>query len=63
MSLLQKSLLKEGLWAYYRTPLDKACQLDNPGCFGLKTMMTDFEDRRVRASPACGRGALHCAAH
>jgi hypothetical protein len=42
--------------AYYRTPLDLACQLDDPGCFGLKAMITDSEDRRERASRRAAAG-------
>jgi hypothetical protein len=50
MSDLQRSLLRHGLWAYYRTPFDIACRLPDPGCFRLRAMTMDFEDRRVRAS-------------
>jgi len=56
MSALQRSLLRQGLMAYHCRPLDIACQLDEPGCFGLKAMMTNFEDRRERASRRAGAG-------
>jgi hypothetical protein len=56
MSALQRSLLRVGLMAYYRTPLDLACGMDQPGCFGLKAMMRDFEDRRERASRRAAAG-------
>jgi hypothetical protein len=56
LASLQEALLKRGLHAYYRAPLDIACHLDNPGCFGLKSMMRDFENRRVRATRRAAAG-------
>jgi len=56
MSLLQKSLLRKGLLTYYRTPLDIACQLDNQGCFQIRGMMSDIEDRSVRANRRAAAG-------
>jgi hypothetical protein len=55
ISALQRSLLKDGLLAHYRSrPLDLACGLPKPGCFGL--IMTKFEDRRERASRRAAAG-------
>jgi hypothetical protein len=72
MSDLQRSLLRHGLWAYYSTPFYIACRLPDPGCFRLRAMMMDFENRHVRASrrAAAGlsiarlikRGLVECAA-
>jgi hypothetical protein len=73
LSALQRSLLKRGLLAnYYQRPLAVACHLPHPGCFKLGTLITDFEDRRERASrrAAAGlsiarlikRGLLECCA-
>ena len=56
MSALQRSLLRFGLIAYHRRPLDIACQLPDVGCFALKAMMMDFEDRRQRASRRAAAG-------
>jgi hypothetical protein len=56
MSALQRSLLRYGLIAYHRRPLDIACQLPEVGCFALKAMMMDFEDRRQRASRRAAAG-------
>src|SRR6516225_2392008 len=36
LSALQRSLLQDGLWAYYRTPFDIACRLPDVGCFRLR---------------------------
>ena len=56
MSGLQRSLLTDGLLAYYRRPLDIAYQLSDVGCFRLKAIMMDFEDRRVSASRRAATG-------
>jgi hypothetical protein len=56
IALLQRSLLRYGLMVHYRTPLDLACGLPDVGCFSLKAMMMDFEDRRVRASRRAAAG-------
>src|SRR5260370_3866440 len=56
MSHLQKELRKKALQAYNLAPLDIACQSDDPGCFRLKAMMANFEDRRVRASRRAAAG-------
>ncbi len=56
LSALQRRLLRYGLMAHYRAPLDLACGLEEPGCFGLKGLMTDFEDRRERASRRSAAG-------
>jgi hypothetical protein len=57
MSLLQRSFLKKGLVAYYyQRPLAVACRLPHPGCFKLGSLITDFEDRRVRASRRAAAG-------
>jgi hypothetical protein len=56
ISDLQRSLLRDGLLAYYRRPLDIACQLPDVGCFRLKAIMMDFEDRRVSASRRAATG-------
>ena len=56
MSDLQRSLLTDGLLAYYRRPLDIACHLPDVGCFRLKAIMMDFEDRRIRASRRAAAG-------
>lgn len=60
MSALQRSLLRHGLWAYYRTPSDIAGQSPDPGCFGLKTMMSDFSDRRERATRRAAADSRLC---
>jgi hypothetical protein len=70
LSALQESLLRYGLLAYHRRPLDIACQLPDVAGFTLKAMMMDFEDRRERASrraaaglslaPLIKRGLLEC---
>jgi hypothetical protein len=57
LSALQQSLLRQGLLGYYSTPLSLACQLPDPGCFGLKAMLTDFEDRGERAIRRAAAGA------
>jgi hypothetical protein len=49
LSVLQKELLKTALLAHYRTPLDLAGRYPDPGCFGIKSMMQKFEDRKERA--------------
>src|SRR5690348_14372188 len=55
LSPLQRSLLKDGLFSHYYTrPLQLALRLPEPGCFGLKELMTEFKDRRERA---CRRAA------
>src|SRR5262245_37915301 len=46
LSALQRSLLRLGLMAYYRTPLDLACRLPYVGCFRLRALMIECEDRR-----------------
>jgi hypothetical protein len=55
MSTLHRSLLKMGLAAYYRRPLDIACHLPDVGCFELK-WMAGFEDRRERARRRAAAG-------
>ena len=56
LSALQQSLLRYGLLAYHRRPLDIACQLPDVAGFTLKAMMMDFEDRRERASRRAAAG-------
>jgi hypothetical protein len=56
MSDLQRSLLRDGLLAYYRRPLDIACQLPDVGSFRLQALMMQYEDRRVRASRHAAAG-------
>src|SRR6266404_5599266 len=71
LSVLQRSLLKDGLLSHYHTrPLDLALRLPDPGCFGLKEIMIEFKDRRERAAKRAaaglsiarltGRGLLEC---
>jgi hypothetical protein len=57
LSELQRSLLHDGLLAYYRSrPLDLACGLPDPGHFGLKEIMTQYKDRRERARRRAAAG-------
>jgi hypothetical protein len=56
ISALQRSLLRYGLLAYHRRPLDIACRLPDVGGFTLRAMMMDFEDRRERASRRAAAG-------
>ena len=56
ISLLQRSLLRYGLMAHYRTPLDLACGLPDVGCFRLPALMMEYEDRRERASRRAAAG-------
>jgi hypothetical protein len=57
LSALQRSLLERGLVAcYYQRPLAVACHLPHPGSFKLGSLITDFEDRRVRASRRAAAG-------
>jgi hypothetical protein len=56
MSDLQRSLLRRGLLAYYRIPLDLACRLPEVGSFTLQALMMQYADRRVRASRRAAAG-------
>jgi hypothetical protein len=56
LSALQRTLLRYGLIANHRTLLDLACQLPDVGCFGLRGLMMDFEDRRERARRRAAAG-------
>jgi hypothetical protein len=56
ISLLQRSLLRYGLMAHYRTPLDLACRLPDVGSFRLRALMMEYEDRRERASRRAAAG-------
>jgi hypothetical protein len=71
LSALQKKLLKTALMAHYRKPLDNEGQVEDPGCFTVRTVgrtpdpdgfdlkrrKASAEERRKRASwrAACGR--------
>jgi hypothetical protein len=57
LSELQRSLLREGLFAWNRSrPLDIACGLPDPGHFDLKTIMTKYKDRTERAAKRASAG-------
>ena len=56
LSALQRTLLRYGLMAYHRTPLDLACGLPDVGSFRLQALMIAFEDRRERASRRAAAG-------
>jgi hypothetical protein len=57
MLALQRSLLARGLVAYYyQRPLAVACDLPHPGSFKLGSLITDFDDRRERASRRAATG-------
>ena len=47
LSVLQKKLLKDGLRAHWRAPVDLACGSDEVGCFRLS--LSGIEDRHQRA--------------
>jgi hypothetical protein len=49
LSSLQKALLKKGLEAHCVRALDIAFGIEGPGSFGIRTMLKEVEDRRVRA--------------
>jgi hypothetical protein len=58
LSVLQRSLLKNGLLSDYRSrPLQLALRLPEAGCFGLKEIMTEFKDRRERARRRAAAGS------
>jgi hypothetical protein len=56
LSPLQRSLLKRGLSAWHTKALGIACQLSDPDSFKLGSLITDFEDRRERASRRAAAG-------
>jgi hypothetical protein len=49
-------LLKTALQAHYRRPLDLAVGSGCPGCFGVKAMMTKYEDKKQRATRRADTG-------
>jgi hypothetical protein len=55
-SQLQRSLLRDGLIAYWRGPLDLACGRSDPGCFQIRFRMKGFADSRIRASRRAAAG-------
>ena len=56
LSELQRSLIRDGLIACYREPLDLACKRSDAGCFQIRFTMKGFEDRRIRASKRAAAG-------
>ena len=56
LSPLQRALLKRGLSAWHTKALGIACQLSDPDSFKLGSLITDFEDRRERASRRAAAG-------
>jgi hypothetical protein len=56
LSPLQRSLLRRGLLAWHSKALAIDCQLSDPDSFKLGSLITDFEDRRERASRRAAAG-------
>ncbi len=56
LSQLQRSLLRDGLVACWRGPLDLACGRPEGGCFQIRFAMKGFENRRIRASRRAAAG-------
>ncbi len=56
LSQLQRSLIRDGLLAYYRGPLDLACSRSDPGCFQIRFRLKGFADSRIRASRRAAAG-------
>jgi hypothetical protein len=56
LSALQRSLLRDGLLAYYREPLDLACKRPNVGCFQVYFTMKGLTDSRLRARRRAAAG-------
>src|SRR5258707_10595206 len=56
LSQLQRSLIRNGLVACYREPLDLACGRSDVGCFQIRFTMKGFENRRIRASKRAAAG-------
>src|SRR5258708_30000567 len=56
LSGLQRSLIRDGLVAYWREPLDLACGRSDAGCFQIRFTMKGFENRRIRASRRAAAG-------
>jgi hypothetical protein len=56
LSELQRSLLRDGLVACYREPLDRACSRSDVGSFQIRFTIADFENRALRASRRAAAG-------
>jgi len=53
---LQRSLLRNGLIAYWRGPLDLACKRPDVRCFQIRFAMKGFADSRIRAGRRAAAG-------
>ncbi len=56
LSKLQRSLLRNGLIAYWRSPLDLALSRSDVGCFQIRFRMKGFQIRRIRARRRAATG-------
>src|SRR5260221_6689852 len=56
LSELQRLLIRDGLVAYWRGPLDLACGRPEGGCFQIRFAMKGFQNRRIRASRRAAAG-------